>query len=673
MENRRRCGLPRRSLTKTITLALTSIVILALLVGGGIHLHNKHRRNDSPSPPFLWQKYHRLNGVYNGIRTLVPLADHIADNRYAQSKPPETLTPTDDQETSKMPPMEPEVYSPYPKYSSHEYLSTHHAVHTCYLDAEETMPAPDVFAYPGVPQHTSEPFYGSYTALGLRDDVCFDRFGRLGPYGYGYNETLGGSGLGAESESAGSEKIFAKIGFVNYTNVDWAAAQKRCYEKNKARFEEDPSASKKERVKRHAYILRAWTGYNWDNHQMLSLRAMINELSLKSGGEYDVHFLLHVKNDSIPIWASQDIYRKTVEENMPREFWNMTTLWSEKQMEMYYPAPFPDTFDNVAGTDIHGVYRSAHFALQWFSQQHQEYDFFWNWEMDLRFSGHYYEFNNAIGAWGRNQPRKGLWERSKRFYIPQIHGDYHNFTRMVEAELLERDAPKDIFELWRSGPAPIWGPFQDFLHDEDNQLPAPAANKPPHEYDEDKYEWGVGEDADMLVFNPIFDVTTTNWVFREDVTGYNTSLPPPPRRAAIITVARLSRNLLNTMHEETFRMRHHMFPEMWPPTVALHHGYKAAYVPHPVYFDRDWDLDYMNQVFNYPKDVHDSPFGWGEHNMLGSSFYYNSGFSSALWRRWLGQLENSEGGRAREVNGTGRMCLRSTLFHPVKHEHSPVD
>ena len=142
---------------------------------------------------------------------------------------------------------------------------------------------------------------------------------------------------------------------------------------------------------------------------------------------------------------------------------------------------------------------------------------------------------------------------------------------------------------------------------------------------------------------------------------------------AIITVARLSKGLLDTLHEETYRLKHTMFPEMFPPSIALHYGYKAAYVPHPIYFDRDWDLDHMNQVFNYPKEVHDSPFGWGEHNFRGASFYFNADFSAALWRRWLGQRENNEGGRIEEEEGTGRMCLQTILFHPVKHEAAPYE
>jgi len=32
-----------------------------------------------------------------------------------------------------------------------------------------------------------------------------------------------------------------------------------------------------------------------------------------------------------------------------------------------------------------------------------------------------------------------------------------------------------------------------------------------------------------------------------------------------------------------------------------------------------------------------------------------------------------EGGRKQEEAGTGRMCLRGTLHHPVKHERGPMD
>jgi hypothetical protein len=331
----------------------------------------------------------------------------------------------------------------------------------------------------------------------------------------------------------------------------------------------------------------------------------------------------------------------------------MATLWSEQQMRMYYPEPFPNNVYNHAKAPVHSVYRSAHFALQWFSQARPEYDFYWNWEMDLRLTGSYFEFHNSIGEWAKKQPRKGLWERSSRYYIPELHGSWKNFTEMVEEE------------LYNSDEKPVWGPPK---FENTGMLPSPPETEPPHSYLQDNYEWGVGEEADIITFNPIFDPAKTNWVFRDDVTGYDLELPEPPRRCAIITVSRLSKRLLDLMHRETYLMKHHMFPEMWPPTVAFHHGLKAVYAAHPVHFDHNWPLEALDNTFNKPPKPTDSVFGWGEHNQLGNSFYYNAGFSSEWWRRWLGSRENDKGGPAAEEAGTGRLCMRSTLFHPVKYE-----
>ena len=645
--------------------------MLAILVGGGIHHARKaqHARIDAESGAggYVWHQYRKLDGYYNGVRTLVAPVDYDSSNRYNKSAPPE-LSAEDRAVLPPKPPLDPVVFDPYPDYASHEYLRDHHPVAKCHLDAAETLSVPDVYVYPGLPQHLPVPFSGSHSELGIKDDVCFERFGRLGPYGYGRNATLDGSGPGTVSEHAGTGKIFSQLSYVNYSNVDWGAAQKHCVEKNKARFERGEK-SNKQRVQKHAFLLRTWTGYEYSEWQMLSLRAMIAELALKSGGEYDVHFLVQVRNNSIPIWADEAVYRSTLEANVPREFWNLTTLWSEPQVAMYYPGPFRNNFANFAGSSVHGVYRSPHFALQWFSQQHPEYDFLYNWEMDIRYIGHYYEFLSKIGEWANKQPRKGLWERSRRFWFPKFHGDYKHFTKFVEKETAEVDVAKN--DLDKNGPVPIWGPFQDFKHH--GMLPPPNETIPPTTYQKDNYEWGVGEDADLITFNPIFDPSTTNWVFRNDMTGYSRSLPIPPRRVAIVTVSRLSKRLLGVMHKEVWRQKHTAFPEMFPATVCMHHGLKAVYVPHPVYFDRDWDLQHMDQALNHPKTEWASPFGWGENNMYGSSFYYSSSFSPALWRRWLGQKVEKEGGKQQEETGTGRMCLRGTLHHPMKREDDPVD
>ena len=654
--------------------AVTALVLVIILLVSAIKHHIVESRKHVVEPlPYFWQHYsrwvatvlpvavhfqlsHRLTGYYNGVRTLVAPTEYHPENGFNQSLPLRKLSAKAVVKLSAEPPLEPVVFDPYPNYTSYEYLQQHHPVHSCYLDEAEKVLAPDVYAYPGIPQNMSAPFYGSYDLLGMDDQVCFDRYTRFGAYGYGYIPGQGGLGPGNQSEHHGAEKVFEKTGIIDYTDMDWGGAQNRCYTKNQARFAQTGSKIK---LPRHAYVLRVWQNYYFNEHQMYTIRAMINELALKSGGEYDVHFLLHIKDTTLPIWASKEVYQQVVQENMPREFWSMTTLWSETITNNLYPAPFPASFQNVAEQSIHGVYRSAHFPLQWFSQMHPEYDFYWNWEMDLRFTGHYYEFNTRIGDWAKQQPRRGLWERNERFYIPEYYNTWENFSAVVDQE------------TEASGRKPIWGPENQFPNS--GMLDAPKYAEPPTAHDkEDNYEWGVGEEADFISFNPIFDPSKTNWVFRTDVTGYDLAKGLPPRRCAIITVARLSKRLLDIMHEETWRLKHTMFPEMWPPSVCLHHGLKAVYAPHPVYFDRDWNVDYMDHAFNHPREVWESPFGWGEHNMLGSSFYYNSGFSGLLWRRWLGQSEDNEGGKDFEEKGTGRMCLRSTLHHPVKHELGPM-
>lgn len=546
-----------------------------------------------------------------------------------------------------------------------EYLAKYYPVQECYVVDETKVAAPNVFAYPAIPANMPTAMWGSYEEIGIEPGRCWDRFGRLGSYGYSYSLAEGGLGLSDHSEHAGAEKVMEKVKKVDYRTVSWGKAQQRCFEKNSRRFDsrgasnpadKQNTESKKTTLKRSAYILRTWTGYDYTDIQILTLRAMVNELSLKSGGEYDVHLLVHVKNNEIPIWDSSAIYQEVLKRNVPEEFWGIATLWSEQQMQTYYGSfAHKDNLANPSGEPNFGAYRTAHFSLQWFAQQHPEYDFYWNWEMDVRYTGHYFEFHDGVSKWAAKQPRKLLWERNSKFWIPQVHGSWQNFSKLIENET-----------MW-SGEKPIWGAVK-FPTLGRGMLDSPNATLPPTSFDEDGYDWGVGEDADLIVFNPLFDPDKLKWYFRSDLTGYDQTLEPPPRRSSIITVSRLSRRLLETMHEEVFRMRHTMFPEMWAPSIALHHSYKAVYVPHPVFFERDWPPDVVNQLFNYPETPRRSPFSNGGYYFKQSTFYFNADFSGVLWRRWLGATENGKGGRKFEEDGSGRMCLQGLLHHPVKHE-----
>lgn len=517
---------------------------------------------------------------------------------------------------------------------------------------------------------------GSYQELGLKDDICLDRFGRLGPYGFGYETDKGGLGIGTDVESEGKQHVWKAMGGQrDWRGVDWREAQDRCVARNSARFTRD-ALSETDRgggrrlIPRTAVVLRTWTGFEYHPHVFLFIRAMISELALKSGGEYTVHLLVHVKDNDLPIWASEAVYQEVLRRNVPEEFRGLATLWSERQMEPIYPGPFEDNIENSDGGPIHGVYRSGHMTLQHFAMQHPEYDFFWHWEMDVRYTGHYYELFERLREWARRQPRKNLWERNERYYVPAYHGSWKQFSQLVERETRE------------NGEKPIWGPVtvnssgilgpQNFVTSAPELFGAEKESVTQPNSAEDA-SWGVGEEADLITLNPLFDPNGTRWRFEKDVTGYNRSYPIPPRRTAIMTATRLSRRLLVAMHEANAHERRNMFVEMWPSSVALHHGLKAVYAPHPIYMDRKWPVDVLAKTFNGAKGGTtggnaSSVFGGEEHNHQGTSFYYNSAFAPALWRRWLGFIENKEGGFEEESKGGGRMCLRSVLLHPVKHE-----
>ncbi|KAH8671357.1 hypothetical protein BX600DRAFT_510036 [Xylariales sp. PMI_506] len=632
-----------------------------------------------------WLKYKHLDGYFNGLRALVPFSEYKHEYPVAPGSKKPTLSVAVAHNT-QLP--TPTPYHAHPNYDSSEYKSKYYKVQTCYLDAEKNVAVPDLFAYSGVPQGQAKPAIGSYDLLGLREDVCFDRFGRYGAYGLGYSVQDGGTGEGTDTEKEGSEAIWEKTGQIDWDGMDWGDAQERCGKANQERFnsgnttlDEENAKKPLKKIDRIAVVIRTYVGFRWTAHAILNFRAMISELSLRSGGEYDVHFLLHVRDPDEPIWSDPDTVQRILDDNVPKEFHSICTLWSEPQMELYYPGDFGSTFENPSNGDIHGVYRSAHMPLQHFAQQHPEYAHFWNWEMDMRWTGSYYELFDRLGKWGAEQTRQGMWERASKYYIPGLHGNWNNFTSLVERE---RKA---------AGRRSILGPVifsgkKNLQSTEEGFLPRNCAAG------SDMSQCGVGEDADLITLNPIFDTEKSGWVFASDVTGYDLQYAEPPRRCAIVTASRLSRRLLNVMHEETWRMHHSMFSEMFPPSMALHHGLKAVYAPHPVYLDRAWPVEKIEENFNGGRDHttsgHGSPFDLdNEHNHKGTTWYYNSEFAGLLWRRWLGYAQmdgrgknggragegRMRGGKADESKSTssGRLCLRSMLVHPIKWENPAED
>lgn len=721
-------AVPRRRFNRCFSLVLLSVILLVILALTRASVMETARlaaddiSNLSSSPP-AFDSFPFLSRYTGGIRSLTPRARNKPEYPDLQDNAvtPELAADLEEQQTqpfslgfqrrASIPP--PTRFNPYPDYHSDAYQAEYEPVTQCAVQEDGNTTVPQLLAFPGVPSGFPDPVMGSHELFGLDNAVCFERHGRLGPYGYGYSRKWGGSGAGMTGDREGAEAVWGDGLEIDYRAVKWGDAQDRCAEKNKRRFkphdktrnhffetmpsggpdsetatdnqdaaaaaashaDADSALSKsgKKLLSRTAVIIRTWSDYNYDAEDIFYLRALINELSIQSGGEYTVHFLIHVKDNNLQIWSDDDTYQRVLDESLPAEFHGMGTLWSESQMSLVYAGLDEHTF---RGLPIYGVYRSTYMPVQYFAHMHPEYDFFWHWEMDVRYTGHWYHLFDKVSRWAKKQPRKGLWERNGRFYVPAEHGSYDDFTEMVRRQTEEGPNPKlDSVaripdEAAESLDPPIWGPYPPTgLNDHIDLSNDPI---PPTDYKNDNYEWGVGEEADFITFNPLFNPSLTNWILAEDVTGYDTSDSFPPRRTAIITASRLSRRLLETMHRETAMQRHMMFAEMWPGSCALHHGLKAVYAPHPVYIDRKWPTSYLAAIFNNGKNgasggARSSVFSDERQvNFLGTTWYYHAGFAGNLWKRWLGYKVDGLGGEEQEMVGEGRMCLPGVLLHPVK-------
>ncbi|KAJ9142068.1 DUF3405 domain-containing protein [Pleurostoma richardsiae] len=740
---------------------VTTIVIFIFSLARASIAENRRIRNGdvnkAPPPPPPWESFEFLTRYYGGVRTLIPLGDNVSQYPRPEDELPFNISEvrpdhvSPNGEKQKIESTVPPSKAFATEYPGTALAAARDQVNECFIDEHNTIRVPLIRYLEGRPAGFPRNVLGSYELLSLPEDICFERYGRYGPYGFGYSVRNGGLGIGEHGENEGSESVWEETRRVDYRKIDWAEVQRRCYRSNADRFkpteprpvapygfyineepeiatlvardeimpsiEEAPSADDSQPMvksshpapkqngdlPRTAIVVRVWDEFFFHEEDVMNLRSLITEAALASGARYDVHLLVQVRDDAkYPVWADDETYRQRIKDTIPEEFQGLATLWSVTQMLSLYQG-IHDLYTRGPDLPVHGSYRGLQMAMQYFAYKHPEYDHFWQWEMDIRYIGHYYDLFTKLENWARDQPRKGLWERNTRFYLPDVHGTWEDFKQMARVQSeMGTPGPDTMWSGVKGGKAPqeitkgdevIWGPKRPA--DEKDWLEPDNDPVPPTTYEHDKYQWGVGEEADFITLNPMFDPEGTTWLLADDITGYNETAEggKPPRRAQIITASRMSRRLLLSMHRETAFKKHHAFPEMWPATVALHHGYKAVFVPHPIYVDREWPTEYMARVYNAGKNgatggSRNSVFGQREHNLRGLSWFYNSGFAPNLYRRWLGLKVNNDGGEEFELTpdmskndsnvglmrgGEGRMCLPPMLVHPVKNVELPVE
>ncbi|PWN21325.1 hypothetical protein BCV69DRAFT_166983 [Microstroma glucosiphilum] len=365
-------------------------------------------------------------------------------------------------------------------------------------------------------------------------------------------------------------------------------------------------------TKRTALVMRSYEGYVWREDDILNMRALIAELSLNNPNTpYDIRILVEVHGKHLAVFTSEWDRLNVLRSSVPREFWGMVELWTEDEMCALYPG-LPGKFLN--NMIAQSSYRSCLMALQKFYLDHTEYDFVWNWEMDVRYIGNYLDFFEGIEDWSRKEPLNVGMDKYDTWFVRNVTASEQNWA------------------------------------------------------DDPKLTKGRGEEADLITLGPIFDPRGSGWYWEYDVQNYpkgqNTH-----RRASIGTNMRMSRSLLDAMNVVNAEAKKSLHCEAWPTTLVLHsqlptghdHSFypeagfthnlplpfKGVYAPHPIYFRHHWDSDVLHARINRP----DFYKKINEKVMRDSTFYYDGKHSKEIYMGWKERDD---------------VCRSPMLLHPIK-------
>ncbi|EEY14326.1 conserved hypothetical protein [Verticillium alfalfae VaMs.102] len=220
----------------------------------------------------------------------------------------------------------PYVYNPYPAYHSSDWRRKHRGPYIACQGANGKT-VEDMIVFKGHPHDFPPESFGSYDLLNMDGNLCFERETRLGPYGY--------------------STVLKDGDPINWDLVNWGDLQEKCVSLNKERYDltgtpnpyvrtvypelfgaaeyPPPQGVSKQEVRsehpideeqrkearaseqasahdnrgtttdsepepkveqRTAVLLRSYTGKKYTENDKQVMRALISELNLRTGGEY---------------------------------------------------------------------------------------------------------------------------------------------------------------------------------------------------------------------------------------------------------------------------------------------------------------------------------------------------------------------------------------------------
>ncbi|KAJ6014320.1 hypothetical protein N7540_008911 [Penicillium herquei] len=550
-------------------------------------------------------------------------------------------------------------YDPYPDYNSPEWRAKWTGnFQRCVgpdgseLDSQNVHAAMKGFKWNEF--DSPPPMFGSYEAWKLDNRFCTNRYSRYGAYGYE-----------DDTEKRNETTI---SGSTTWEGVNWGRLHQDCLQRNADRFEssaleektwilhkefdfdepanhthteEQPDIGTRglapEYHSRTAVIIRGWIGMDFSEDGIHNMRSMIMELSLFSGAEYEVILLVDCKGTALPPAGDKKALEEFKKEHLPEEFRDMVVFFNTEILEDWYPK-----------IDDHGAMAEYFQPVQIFSRLHPQYEHIWQFEMDSRYTGHWYHFLQQASTFAKQQPRKNMWERNSYFYIPAIHGPWDDFIESVDRSMIDQDSIL--------GPRPANGTSFESFKDE-TPMPPQA--------EDDIWSWGVGEDADIITWLPSFDPTHTGWPFRDHLSNFPAQ-ENMPRRVSIVAMSRVSARLLRRMHVDKVNLGLGMHSEMSPLTWALFYGLKSVQVPQPIYHAQKWDPVDLNARANpgEPGSINAGGDSMWNPNpetaevLLNITYMFATPFPERLYRAWLGYDEGEE---------FDPICLPPMLLHPVKN------